>query len=108
MTALEWIKQYEDYLALVKNHSNNTVRGYVADAELLQKFVKLANWAGFTPEMTTDYVRELKQTHKDGSVQRKIYSLRQFFKFLHTKGVVESEPFAEMKFRALQRPLPKF
>jgi len=35
MTALEWIQQYENYLALAKNRSVNTVRSYIRDAELL-------------------------------------------------------------------------
>ena len=85
MNALEWIQQFENYLALVKNRANNTVRGYVADAEFLQRFFKLEDWGAFTEEMAVEYVREIKKTAADTSVARKIYSLRQLFKFLQEK-----------------------
>ena len=38
MNALEWIREYESYLTLVKNRSVNTVRAYVMDVELLYRF----------------------------------------------------------------------
>ena len=96
MTALEWIREFESYLTLVKNRSVNTVRGYVMDAELLYRFVTTGDlgtprvkstliengfdWAAFTEDMAVDYVRAVKASGaKDTSAARKIYSLRQFF-----------------------------
>ena len=123
MTATEWIGQFENYLSLVKNRSNNTVRSYVLDAELLYRFavtgepskprVKLPlpeldfDWASFTEEMAVDYVREIKRAGKDASVARKIYSLRQFFKFLRKKGVTTADPWGDIETHAIRRTLPK-
>jgi site-specific recombinase XerD len=93
MTAIEWIKQFENYLTVVKNRSLNTVKSYVIDAELLYRFattgelgqqrVKLPmvenalDWSAFTEDMAVDYVRALKAGGaKDTSTARKIYSLR--------------------------------
>jgi len=106
MTALEWIREFEGYLSLVKNRANNTVRGYIADAELLHRFAKLDDWSTFTEEMAVEYVRQLKQACKDTSVARKIYSLRQFFKFLRKKKVVSADPFGDMELHAIRRKLP--
>src|SRR5918996_3612003 len=104
MTALEWIQEYEKYLALVKNRANNTVRSYVRDVELLYRFVTTSklgqprvrselqasafDWAEFTEEKAVDWLRALKASNaKDSNVARKVYSLRQFFKFLRRKKV---------------------
>ena len=124
MTALEWIRQFESYLTLVKNRSVNTVRSYSLDAELLYRFtttgklgeprvkVPLAesvfDWAAFTEDMAVNYVRDLKASGaKDANVARKIYSLRQFFKFLRKKGVTTADPWGDMELHAIRRTLPK-
>jgi site-specific recombinase XerD len=72
MNAIDWIQQYENYLALVKNRSINTVRGYVADVELLQRFFKLDDWSIFTEDMAVDYISELKTKQSDQSVARNL------------------------------------
>jgi len=110
MNALEWIKEYEAFLTVVKNRSRYTVKSYVIDVKLLYRFItkgKLGepriksplpvtdfDWANFTEAMAANYVRELRRTSKDTSVQRKIYTLRQFFKFLRKKKVMTDNPFA--------------
>ena len=56
--------------------------------------------------MAVEYVRELKKTAADTSVARKIYSLRQLFKFLRKKKVTAADPFADMELHAIRRKLP--
>jgi integrase/recombinase XerC len=124
MNAIEWIQQYETYLTIVKNRANNTVRSYILDAQLLYRFVttgKLGeprvktpplvesafDWATYTEDMAADYVRELKKRHSDSTVQRRILTLRVFFKFLQRKGVVTMNPLADMETHALRRKLPQ-
>jgi integrase/recombinase XerC len=123
MNALEWIREFESYLTLIKNRSVNTVKSYVIDAELLYRFVttgrlgkprvksplteSLFDWATFTENTAADYVRELKASGaKDTNVARKIYSLRQFFKFLRKKGVTMADPWNDIELHAIRRPLP--
>jgi integrase/recombinase XerC len=121
---MEWINEFERYLTLVKNRSVNTVRSYILDAELLYRFavtgklseprVKLAlpqsafDWAEFSEDKAVDYIRDLKASGaKDSNVARKVYSLRQFFKFLRKKGVTSADPWGDMELHALRRTLPK-
>ena len=123
MTALEWIREFETYLTVVKNRSTNTVRSYVYDVESLYRFVTTGdlgkaryrtpviesalNWADFTEEKAADYVRAQKQSGaRDTSTARKIYALRQFFKFLRKKNAAPGDPFAEMELHAIRRKLP--
>jgi len=40
------------------------------------------------------------------SVARKIYALRQFFKFLRNKGVTRADPWGEIELHAIRRKLP--
>ena len=123
MKSLDWIKEFENYLSLVKNRSANTVKSYVTDAELLYRFVttgKLGqprmksplpetafDWADFTEGMAVEYVRAIKANGaKDTNLARKIYSLRQFFKFLRKKGAAAADPFGDMELHAIRRKLP--
>jgi len=123
MTALKWTREFESYLTLVKNRSVNTTKSYLADVELLYRFVttgKLGqprvksplaqsafDWADFTEDMAVDYVRALKASGaKDTNVARKVYSLRQFFKFLRKKKATTADPFGDMELHAIRRKLP--
>src|SRR6266576_6173253 len=124
MTALEWIREFESYLTLVKNRSANTVKSYVIDVELLYRFAttgKLGtprvksplaespfDWAEFGEKMAVDYVQALKKSGaKDTSVFRKICSLKQFFKFLRRKRVIRDDPFEDFELHRIRRKLPE-
>ena len=124
MNAIEWIRQYETYLTLVKNRSANTVRSYINDVELLYRFaatgelgqprVKLPipenvfDWSAFTEDMAIDYIRAVRASGaKDSNVQRKIISLRQFFKFLKKKGGAALNPWEDMELHRFRRTLPR-
>ena len=123
ITAIEWIREFETYLSIVKNRSANTVRSYVYDAELLYRFatagelgqprVKVPlqpsalDWADLSEDKAADYIRAMKQTGaKDTSIARRIYALKQFFRFLRKKKVIEADPFADMELHAIRRKLP--
>jgi integrase/recombinase XerD len=110
ITAVEWIKEYETYLTVVKNRAVNTVRAYSKDLELLHKFAlagRSEDWGTFTEQNAIDYVRYLKSTSRDTAVSRKVYALRGFFKFLRKKQVIGIEPFEDIEFERLHRALPR-
>src|SRR6266508_1690545 len=124
MTALEWVRKFEIYLTLVKSLSLNTVRAYVRDTELLYRFVTTGefgelrvrtelvesdfDWATFTEDSAADYVLKLKaRGATDQTTSRKIYALRQFFKFLRKKKVTTADPWEDMELHAVRHKLPK-
>src|SRR5687767_10258325 len=111
MTANDWIRKYEEHLLMVKNRALNTVVSYVNDLKHLNKTSMAGpteDWSAFTEQMAVDYVKSLKAWSRDTTIARKVYCFRGFFKFLRRQGVVTSDPFADMEFHSLHRPLPKF
>ena len=108
MNSLDWISKYEDHLMLVKNRAVNTVRAYVKDLELLHAYALVENWSEFSEDTAVEYVRQLKKTQRDTSIARKVYAFRGFFKYLRRNGIQVKDPFEDMEFRQLQKPLPRF
>lgn len=111
MNTTDWIREYEKHLSLVKNCAVNTVRSYIADIELLYRRTmagRVDDWGAFTEAMAAAYVKELKRQSRDTSVARKVYAFRGFFKFLQHRGCVTNNPWEEIKFNHLHRPLPRF
>ena len=106
MTPTEWIGQYENYIALIKNRRPNTVRGYVSDLKLLLKFSGVQDWRDFTEQQTVEYLKEMKKTQQDQSVARKIYCFRGFFKFLRKKGAIDVDPWEDIETHSINRKLP--
>ena len=111
MNATEWIQEYERHLLLAKNSAVNTARSYITDLQLLHGKVmagRVSDWSAFTDAMAMDYVKHLKRQSRDSSVARKVYAFRGFFKFLQRHGCVTNNPWLEIEFNRLQRPLPRF
>jgi integrase/recombinase XerC len=123
-TALNWVSEFESYLTLVKNRSANTIKSYVADTELLYRFATTGelgtprvktplvesgfNWAEFNEAMAIKYIQAIKKAGaKDTSVFRKICSLKQFFKFLRRKHILQDDPFEDFEQRKSRRKLPQ-
>jgi site-specific recombinase XerD len=111
MTAEDWIKKYEDYLVTVKNRSMHTVVNYILDVRHLHKTAmagRVDDWAAFTEQMAIDYIKALKLRYQETSIARRIYCFRGFFKYLRRQGCLKFDPFADIEFHALHRPLPRF
>jgi site-specific recombinase XerD len=107
MNSLDWIKKYEQYLSLVKNRSLNTVRAYIVDIELLQRFVNLDDWKDFTEQHGIDYMRHLKESYRETGVARKVYCYRGFFKFLRKQGATVADPWEDFEIPRYDRAIPK-
>jgi integrase/recombinase XerC len=69
---------------------------------------KVEDWATFTEQMAIDYIKALKLTYRETSIARRIYCFRGFFKYLRRQGCLKFDPFADIEFHALHRPLPRF
>jgi site-specific recombinase XerD len=107
MNAVETIKKYEEHLSLIKNRANNTVRAYIVDIELLQRFFNLDDWASFTEQNAVDYMRHLKASYRDSGMARKMYCYRGFFKFLRKHQVIALDPWEDFEVKRYDRALPK-
>lgn len=98
---------FHDYLQLEKHYSPHTVGAYIKDVTAFQNFI-LADWAENTLE-AVDYglvrawiVHLVDSGIGNSSVNRKISSLKSFYKFLLKIKQIEVNPLASHK--ALKTP----
>lgn len=101
------IKAFQDYLQLEKNYSFHTVNAYVNDLLFFQEFLK----SNFEHESLIDVnysmirswiVSMVDNGVSNNSVNRKISSLKSFYKFLLKIKQIESSPL--LKHKSLKTP----
>ncbi len=108
-----YIDQFTDYLRLERNYSPRTVASYRRDLVLFQGFLKETD-----PELdllTADrdvvrlwVVEMMDKGEKSTTVNRKLSTLRSFYRFLRIKGVTDKSPVQGVKGPKNKKPLPQF
>jgi len=92
----ELLKQFLDYLAHQKNYSENTVEAYRTD---LLDFISWSRERVFNSLAELDYQAFIsflsalrEKDYSDSTVARKVASLKAFFRFLHARKHIKSNP----------------
>ena len=108
-----YIDQFTDYLRLERNYSPRTVASYRRDLVLFQGFLKETD-----PELdllTADrdvvrlwVVEMMEKGEKSTTVNRKLSTLRSFYRFLRIKGITDKSPVQGVKGPKNKKPLPQF
>ena len=108
-----YIDQFTDYLRLERNYSPRTVASYRRDLVLFQGFLKETD-----PELdllTADrdvvrlwVVEMMDKGEKSTTVNRKLSTLRSFYRFLRIKSVTDKSPVQGVKGPKNKKPLPQF
>lgn len=102
-----------DYLRYERNYSGKTVSAYAEDISQLEEFAK-EEVGEFNPaEVKSDLIREwivslMDKGYTSTSVNRKLSSLRSFYKYLLKQGVVEVDPLRKISGPKNKKPLPSF
>ncbi|RXG12250.1 integrase/recombinase XerC [Leeuwenhoekiella aestuarii] len=96
------IKSFVDYLELEKKYSKHTLLAYANDLESFFSFLEGEFGVGLANEVEYTYVRSWIVTLSDSglthrSINRKIASLKAFFKFLQRTGGIKVDPLAKHK-----------
>ncbi len=105
------IKKYVEYLEIVKNYSDKTVRSYYDDlveySEFLQNnFIDIDN---VSYEIVTKYLKYLYERKiNKNSISRKLSSIRGFYNYLLRENIIETNPFKEVSNPKRELYLPKF
>lgn len=108
------IDSFLDYLRYERNYSEYTVTAYSKDLGQFEEYVKLKKEGIFDPrEVDQDIVRSwivflLDEQVAAVSVNRKLSSLKSFFKFLMKQGVVSVNPLRLITGPKTRKPLPYF
>ena len=108
------IKKFEEYLFVIKNYSEYTVRAYIKDVNDFLKYIKdnklASNLLDIRRSRTCSYyVSELvKKGYEAKSINRKISSLRTFYNYLLKEGKIEVNYFKEVENVKTPKKLPSF
>lgn len=100
-----YIYQFLNYLQATKNLSQKTLSAYKCDLLQFMSFV-----VDITAPNICEYITYLNKTLnlKDTSIRRKIVTLQNFYNFLDTQGIIQTNPFTKLKFNFRQeKKLPK-
>jgi integrase/recombinase XerC len=108
------IDVFIDYLQYERNYSVYTVSSYAKDLEQFEAFVREKTEDTFETELIdSDLVRKwiiflLENKTSPASVNRKLSSLKSFFKFLVKQKVVSTNPLRLLNGPKTPKPLPYF
>lgn len=107
------IKDFQDYLGHERNYSERTIHEYRADLEQFQKFFltkdEMLEWETVDADVVRQWIVQLMDGgYTSTSVNRKLSSLRSFFKFLLRREKVKVNPMAKIQGPKNKKPLPYF
>ena len=96
-----FIDDFEKYILKEKQAAQNTVNAYIKDLEHFEAFVLERGAKDLTDVSNTDivsYVMEMKKEDKSRSTaNRKLTSIRTFYKFLVKEGKIKENPAENIK-----------
>ena len=108
-----YIDQFADYLRLERNYSPRTVASYRRDLVLFRQF--LADTDAGLDLLTADrdvvrlwIVDMMDKRMTSTTVNRKLSTLRSFYRFLRIRGITEKSPVQGIKGPKNKKPLPQF
>ena len=108
------IDDFVSYLKYERNYSDHTIRSYRTDLEQLEDYLKSDRSDEILPEdIDADIVRNwivhlMDQGISPVSVNRKLSSLKSFFKFLMKRGEISANPLRLVRGPKVGKPLPYF
>lgn len=102
-----------DYLRYERNYSEETVKAYEEDLRQFEQFGEEEVGAMTPSKVDAELVREwvvslMDRKYASSSINRKLSSLRSFFKFLLKKGKVGSDPLRKVIGPKKKKTLPVF
>lgn len=102
-----------DYLQYERNYSENTVKFYRMDILGLQKFGEEVSGDLTPSDVDAELIREWIVSLMDkgcasSTINRKLSSVRTYYKYLLRKGVVDADPLQKVTGPKKKKPLPVF
>lgn len=108
------IDSFLDYLRYERNYSGNTIEAYSKDLRQFEDYVKRNKEGIFVPEEVDAYIVRswivalMDEKISPVSVNRKLSSLKSFFKFLMKQGKISVNPLRLITGPKTKKPLPYF
>ncbi len=104
---MKYVNEYYEYLEYEKGYSDNTLINYKRDIEEFYNFFNdliKVDYSIIKKYMALLYDKDLDKS----SISRKLCSLRNFYKYLHKKNYIESNPFNLIHNPKKDFKLPKY
>ncbi|MCA9530277.1 MAG: tyrosine recombinase XerC, partial [Myxococcales bacterium] len=106
------IARFEAYLRDERRRSPRTVSTYLRDLHALAAFVEAeglpADAAALDVSALRTFLAQRFEAIGPSTMARKISALRSFYRFLHRRGMVASDPTARLRSPKVRAPLPRF
>lgn len=105
------MREFVDYLKIVKNYSDNTIRNYEIDLDEYKVFLDHKGITNYNVDykIVREYIEYLnKLNYKSNTISRRISALRSFYKFLYKKNKVSFNPMVLINNPKKEKELPKF
>ena len=105
---LQILSEYLDYLEIEKGLAENTLEAYRRDLEKFFEFCGDIGIKDVQRNRINSYIRELHEKHfYPTSIMRKIASIRGFFKWACTDGILKTNPALTLEQPKVPQKLPK-
>jgi len=107
------IESFLQYIRSEKNYSSHTYISYRNDLTQFEEFV-VSNMETFDPKLIdVSFIRQwivylMKKGYSPLSVNRKLSSLKSFFKYLYKLSLIDSQPFKKISGPKANKMLPNF
>ena len=107
------ISKFLDYLQFEKRYSKNTLVSYKNDLEHLQNFLTVAYHSTTVESIKHLHIRSwivdmMQKSYSAKSVNRKISSLKSYFKFLKRSKLIEKNPMLKIVAPKMGKRLPEY
>ena len=105
------LKDFENYLKVMKNFSFNTINSYLSDINIFGEFLKKRKIAFKEVDriVIRDYLRYLdEKKYKSSSINRILSSLNDYYNYLVKKNIVKYNYFADINRPRKEKKLPNF
>ncbi len=102
------------YLTSERHYSERTIEEYTSDLKELEVFFQHEDehltWETLDADIVRDWVVDLMENRKlsAASVNRKLSSVRSFYRFLLREGLIETDPMHHLRGPKMPRRLPYF
>lgn len=107
------VKQFVDYLRYERNYSEKTLSAYHDDLESFEKFFKSIDqglsWQTVDSDVVRDWIEHMMDNgNKPTSVNRRLSSVRSFFRFALANGLITRDPARIVEGPKKNKRLPAF
>lgn len=107
-TTTNYINNFLNYLKLQRGDSPNTIRAYKKDLFEFFQFVKTMPEEVDSVAIRGFISEQILKGNSKTTVTRKLSSIRSFFSYLYSEGIIKINPARAVSSLKLRRNLPKF